>query len=118
MSPKKHKYNAKRSKCGQSHYHGSKGEAARCDYLYLKFKAGHITEPVQQRGIEIVKGFRYKPDFAYEDDGKQVYEDFKGVMTQRFRDIARMWPHHGKGVLRISQMAGNRFISHDVFGLV
>ena len=38
--------------------------------------------------------------------GRRVYEDVKGVMTERFRIICQIWRHHGLGPLRITKRDG------------
>lgn len=113
------KYRAKRTHCHQGHFHPSRGEALRCNHLTLLEKAGEISDLKPICGsMTVVKGMRYKPDFTYIENGVNVVEDFKGVITQRFRDIKRMWPHHGVGVLRVSRLVGKRFVvEKDIQGV-
>lgn len=102
------KYGARSSHCAQGHYHPSTGEAVRCDALHLMQKAGTISDLKVNPSVTITKGFKYKPDFSYTETegGRYIVEDFKGLVTQRFRDIMRMWPHHGEGVLRVTKQSG------------
>ena len=113
------KFKAKKTFCAQKHFHSSRGEAMRCDVLHLFQKAGRISDLVPMcASMEVVKGFKYKPDFRYVELGVNIVEDFKGVVTQRFRDIKRLWPHHGTGVLRVSRLSGSKFvIEKDIPGI-
>lgn len=115
---KSNKFKAKKTFCAQKHFHSSRGEAMRCDVLHLLQRAGSISELVPMcASMEVVKGFKYKPDFRYVENGVSIVEDFKGVVTQRFRDIKRLWPHHGQGVLRVSRLVGSKFvIEKDITG--
>lgn len=114
---KRHKYNAMTTHCTQGHFHSSLGESVRCDHLHLLQKAKVITELEVGGSITIAQGFKYKPDFRYVENGVKIVEDFKGVITQRFRDIKRMWPYHGDGVLRVSKLVGKKFhMDKDIQG--
>lgn len=73
----------------------SKAESARYVELKLLQKAGVIRNLRLQPRFELQPAFRdatgkkhrkieYVADFAYEEDGKQVVEDCKGVKTQAF----------------------------------
>lgn len=111
------KYKAKKTYCAAGHFHPSQGEARRCDCLHLLQAASEIQDLKVNPSVTLTVGFRYKPDFSYLERGLLVVEDFKGVETQRFRDIKRMWPHHGKGVLRVSKLRGKKFyIEPDISG--
>ena len=107
---RRHKMNAIRSVCGQGHNHPSKGESRRCDVLHLMQRAGEISDLRVQPSIQLVPGFLYAADFSYLDGGRAIVEDWKGLITQRFRDICRMWPHHGDGVLRVTGLSGGRTV--------
>lgn len=111
---RKHKYNAVSSHCAQGHFHASKGESGRCDTLHLLQKAKEIKGLEIHPTVEIVTGMKYKPDFTYYDHGKRIFEDFKGVETDRFRIIKKLWPHHGTGTLRIS---GAKKANWDIAGI-
>lgn len=115
------KFGARRTQCKANHFHPSCGEATRCDWLHAMQSSGAIFDLKAQASVTIVPGFKYKPDFTYTEmkDGERVLivEDFKGVVTQRFRDIKRMWPHHGQGALRVSRLQGQKFyIEKDIQG--
>lgn len=97
------KYHAKAVHCAAGHYHPSTGEGERCNDLGLLQQAGVISMFVDVHPtIELIKGFKYKPDFIYMEGGKRIVEDYKGAMTDRFRIIKNLWPYHGVGILRIT----------------
>lgn len=111
---RKHKFNAVSSHCAQGHFHASTGESRRCDTLHLYQKAKEIKGLEIHPTIELVQGMKYKPDFLYFEDGKRIYEDFKGVSTDRFRIICKLWSFHGTGTLRIS---GDKKANRDIAGI-
>jgi hypothetical protein len=109
--------NAVKSRCAQGHSHPSKGESLRCDNLHLQQAGKLIEDLVTNPTITIIQGFKYKADWTYLENKKMVTEDFKGMVTQRFRDIKKLWPHHGIGVLRVSRLKGLRFYTEkDIQG--
>ena len=66
----------------------SKGEYARYCELQLQEKAGlisdlrdHVTIPIVINDIPVCK---YVADFVYWERGKEVVEDYKGVVTRIF----------------------------------
>ena len=78
----------------------SRKEAERADELYLLQWAGEIGD------LEFQKRFILsdKPkvsiaiDFAYKEDGEQVYEDTKGVMTRDF-GTKLIWLEREQGIV-------------------
>lgn len=100
-APRKNKFGAKRTPCGQGHVHASKAEARRCDALTVLERVGHIRNLEQQPryffvapdGRRVVddrgQAVRYTADFRYEEARKggewhAVTEEVKGP----FRDAA------------------------------
>lgn len=86
----------------------SGAEAARAAELSLLERAGAIADLVFQPRVELEPGIFYRPDFAYRERGRVVWEDVKGVETERFRLIKRLWRLHGGGPLRITKRSGIR----------
>lgn len=89
------KYGAKRVR-GDLRSFDSQGEARRAAELELMQKAGVIRElryqvmfPLHGRdGREVCK---YRADFVYQRDGKEVVEDFKGFRTDLFSLKAKLF---------------------------
>ena len=99
---KGNKYHAERT-CG----YASKLEATRAQQLRLLERAGAIRNLKEQPVVHLSAAeIRYRPDFAYEEKlgsgWRLVYEDTKGVETERFKIIKKLWAHYGPGVLRVS----------------
>lgn len=111
---RKHKMNAVSAHCAQGHFHPSTGESRRCDALHLLQRAKAVKGLEVHPTVELVTGMKYKPDFLYFEGKKRIYEDFKGMVTDRFRIICRLWPHHGTGTLRIT---GDRKAARDIVGV-
>lgn len=89
------KYHAKKSRCKYGHTHDSKREAVRCDQLHLWQAAGLISELEIQVRFELLPATRYPgmlserrleyiADFVYNESGKKVIEDSKGMKTKDY----------------------------------
>lgn len=116
------KYGAKKSVgLFSGRMYDSGAERDRADELHSMEHASEIYGLVEQPRIELVPGKFYKPDFAYQPltvtmrDGHSypvttptelVYEDVKGVETERWRLIKGLWPYLGPGDLHMLKRAG------------
>lgn len=80
----------------------SKLEADRAKDLALLQQAGKIAELEFQVRV-CLGGLWWRADFRYRDQGQVFYEDTKGVVDQRFRDVCALWPMHGPAPLRITR---------------
>lgn len=50
---------------------------------------------------------RFRPDFRVaEEGGVEHYVDVKGAMTQRFRDVCKLWREHGPARLLVVRKGG------------
>lgn len=107
MIPRRSKYGARRTAAlGRSFDSGA--EADRGGELTLLEQAGELAGLTFQPRLELEPGIFYKPDFSYVERGRVVYEDVKGVETERFRLIKKLWRLHGPGPLRITKRASRR----------
>lgn len=92
--PSKNKYNAKKTQVGDVNF-DSKKEANRWMELQLLERCGEISELRRQVKVELIG--QYRPlltrsgrkmkltfDFAYIEDGVQIYEDAKGMPTRDY----------------------------------
>ena len=68
--------------------------------------AGLISGIELQPKVILELGITYTPDFVYYESGCLVYEDFKGVETERFKLIKKLWKLHGPTVLRVTKAMG------------
>lgn len=95
MKPLANKYRAQRTECQHGHSHASKREAKRCGELHLLLRSGAISalvvEPTYHlhvNGEPIIMGnghkAKYRPDFAYQEGGRTVCEDVKGMIVRDF----------------------------------
>lgn len=102
------KYHAQRTSFGGRSY-DSKAEADRSACLQLLARANEITDLEFQRTFRLTQAeIGYRADFSYRERGLLIVEDVKGVMTDRFRLIMRLWPYYGTGTLRIVKRRGVR----------
>ena len=105
---RRNKYGAKKTHCSHGHKHDSKKEAARCEELHDLWAAGQISNLVNQpqfwfcingQQVKHENGRRvgYRPDFSYWQNGAEVVEDVKGMITADFtlrKAIFRaLYPH-------------------------
>lgn len=90
------KYFAKKTHCSHGHSHDSKGEAARCEVLHDRLKAGEISRlTIHPKFKFSIDGIQLKhrnghqvgmtADFEYFEGDSHIVEDFKGF-------IVRDWP--------------------------
>ena len=87
---------AKRTTDQDGVHHASAKEAARANELMLLVAAKEITHFEQQPRVELLPGVFFKADFKYREKHPgfgwlTIYEDSKGVETDRFRMICKLW---------------------------
>lgn len=99
--PRKNKYNAIKTNL-DGHIFDSKLESRRWVDLKLMEKTGLIFELKRQTCIHLMPRVKYKTDFDYVNKtGVHIYEDVKGVMTERFNLIKRIWKQCGPSPLHV-----------------
>ena len=82
----------------------SRLERDRWNELEMLERAGAISDLELKPHLKLSEAeIGYTPDYGYMQDGRQVYEDAKGVETERFRIIKRLWRPYGYGLLRITK---------------
>lgn len=102
------KFGARRTTVGARTF-DSKGEAYRAGQLALLERAGEIANLQHQVTFRLSAAeITYRADFTYQERGRMVAEDFKGVETERFRMIKKLWAHYGPCLLRITKRNGTR----------
>ena len=106
---RKNKYGAK--KAGSLLFEGrmfdSKAERDRAEKLKVMEKDGEIQNLELQPQTSLSRAeIKYKPDFAYTENGVRIYEDVKGVETEGFRIKSKLWKKYGLGPLRITKRKG------------
>lgn len=88
LLPRRNKYNAVR--VGP---YGSMLEKAVYDQLRLRERAGLIMNIRQQTYVELVCGIGWKVDFSFLNTktGETEYAEAKGVETERYRILVKLW---------------------------
>ena len=82
----------------------SQGEAARAATLRLLERAGEISNLQFQVTFHLTEAsITYRADFVYVEKGRTVAEDFKGVETERFHMICKLWRFYGPCLLRVTK---------------
>ncbi len=82
----------------------SQGEAARANVLRLLQRVGEISNLQFQVTFHLTEArIGYRADFVYTEKGRMVAEDFKGVETERFQIICRLWKYYGPCLLRVTK---------------
>lgn len=109
--PRRSKFGAKRTTIGARTY-DSAGEAYRAGQLALLERAGEISDLQHQVTFKLTDAaITYRADFTYTERGRMVAEDFKGVETERFRIIKKLWAHYGPCLLRITKRKGAKVVT-------
>lgn len=72
----------------------SKREGAKYWELFLKQKAGKISNLSLQPVYKFPCGTSYRADFLYTENGKEVVEDVKGFKTPVFRIKEKCFRYH------------------------
>lgn len=95
------KYGAIKALGSSGRLYDSTAERDRAEQLQLLAMSLEIEDIHEQRRIELEPDIFFRVDFDYLEKGRRVYEEVKGVMTERFRLICNIWRLHGPGPLRI-----------------
>ena len=101
---RQNKFNAKRALSDLTNrWYDSTAERDYADILRLRELAGEIQDVRAQPVIDLTCGINYKCDFHYFEIKKErwIYAEVKGVETERFRMIKKLWHYHGDGLLQI-----------------
>lgn len=70
----------------------SKAEMLYAQELMLRMKAGDILDFAIQPLVILAGDIRYRPDFLVTEPEDIYYVDVKGVETERFKIIKKLWP--------------------------
>lgn len=101
------KFNAKKARgLTSGTLYDSMGERDRAEYLKKQEIDGEISDLTEHPKVQLTKYHGYKPDFTYLENGRRVFEDFKGAETERFRINCNLWREKGPGILRITKRQG------------
>ena len=79
-------------------------EGALWTHLKLLEYGGKLRDVTRQPTVFLTKAkISFKPDFmAYDVElGKDVYYESKGVETERWRMIKKLWEYYGPSILRV-----------------
>ena len=121
------------SRCKRSKYRNQRCEfngipfdskAERERYIQLKVleSAGEIAHLQYHCCVVTLTdvGLTYKPDFTYRENNIDIYEDVKGVETDRWKIIKKLWRGYGLSILRVAKpiysKSGIRFKIQDIQG--
>lgn len=100
------KFGARRTVGVEGRLFDSKLESDRASDLALLAAGGEISALAMQPRVQLEPGIFYRADFSYEENGQLYFEDTKGVVTERFRLICKLWKLHGPAPLRIVRRYG------------
>jgi len=101
---RQNKFNAKRAKSNLTNrWYDSKAERDYGEILKLRELAGEIEYLTAQPVIDLACEIKYRCDFHYFElkTERFIYAEVKGVETERFRMIKKLWRVHGDGLLQI-----------------
>lgn len=96
------KYGARKTITADGITFDSKLEARRWVQLLLLQAAGMISQLDRQVKVKLTRAnIGYIPDFVYTENGRRIFEDTKGMITDVFALKKRLWKVYGPGPLRI-----------------
>lgn len=100
---RRHKYGAKRTTLpGEEKSFPSRCEAAMYAHLKREEQLGEITGLARYASVKLSDAkISYKPDARFERKGVATWAEAKGVVTDRFRLILKLWQVFGPGPLEI-----------------
>lgn len=76
-----------------------------------------VRSVVRQVPVQLGEDFRTIVDFEVEyTDGRTEYVEVKGHETAGFKQVLRLWPKYGPGVLRVVKRSRGRFKTEKVVG--
>ena len=86
----------------------SRAEADYRQLLETRLQFGEIRDIEEQPRIELERGIFYRPDFTFFEirTERQIWVEVKGVETDRFRFITKIWRLHGPGLLQVVRRRG------------
>ncbi len=84
----------------------SGAERARAKELDCLQNTGKIKDLREQTVVHLVPGINYKTDFDYIENGRRVFDEVKGPVSERFRMICHLWKQFGPGPMRILKRKG------------
>lgn len=96
--------------------YASKAEKEYAEWLYGLRNAGVHRLVLEQTTLWLgVPENVYRPDFFVIDgDGSAYFVDVKGVETQQFRKVKRLWAAYGPAALHVVKRKGRGFVTAEV----
>jgi hypothetical protein len=94
----------------------SQGEMRCYQYLELLEKAGYLRDIETHITTKLIAGISHKTDFRMWDIKAEqlVYAEFKGMVTDRWRIIKKLWKIFGPAELRVFIQKNGKIILEDV----
>jgi hypothetical protein len=87
------------------------------EVLWDRLRAGTIQVLIEQPTLWLgVPENVYRPDFFVMVNGQGQFIDVKGVETQAFRKVKKLWASYGQCPLHIIKRKGSKFVLDGVIG--
>lgn len=109
LAPAPHKYGAKPER-REGRYFASGAEADYVAEVRLRERLGEVVDVELQPKVVLVAGITYKPDLVFTETatGVRKFIEVKGVVTDRFRLICKLWRYSGPGLLVVVKRKSKR----------
>jgi len=101
---KENKYRAVKAKSVfTGRMYDSKAERDFRNWLFAREENGELHSVQEQIGVDLGSDITWKCDFLYYEikTERWLYAEVKGVETERFRMVKKLWRHNGPGLLQI-----------------
>jgi len=108
VSYNKYRVSPKHERTWNGTLYASKAESVRAMELQMLLKGGSLLLVEEQPRFKLtLADIVYVSDFRVrDDDGREWVEDVKGVLTARFKVIAKLWARYGTLPLVILKAKG------------
>jgi hypothetical protein len=99
----------------QGRTYASKAERLYAEILWNRLRAGTIQVLIEQPTLWLgVPENVYRPDFFVLENGHAYFIDVKGVETQAFRKVLKLWASYGQCPLHVVKRSGMKFVTDRV----
>lgn len=98
----------------KGHRFATMAERARAEHLDREQLAGAITELRFHPVVKLTAAeLKFYPDYAYKRNGVQHFEDMRGEYNPRMKDMVKLWPVYGTGVLLLTRCGHRGVVVHQ-----
>ena len=109
LAPAPHKFHATPQR-REGRFFASACEADYVAEVRVRERSGEVADVELQPKVTLVAGITYKPDVVFTDTatGVRKWIEVKGVVSDRFRLVMKLWRYSGPGLLVVVKRKSKR----------